>query len=227
VDWGAVREALDDDGCAVTAPLLEPGTCRALRGLYDDPAVPFRATIDLARHGFGRGAYRYFAHPLPELVQRLRSFFYAGLAPIANAWEERLGRAPDWPAQLGDLTRRCRAAGQTRPTPLLLRYGAGDYNCLHQDLYGPLHFPLQVVLLLSAPGVEFEGGELILVEQRPRMQSRPLVARPAQGAAVVFPVRDRPRLGRRGYHRATVRHGVAELVSGERTTLGLIFHDAA
>jgi uncharacterized protein len=227
LDWGGIARELDAEGFAVTAPLLSEEACVAIRGLYEDEATRYRSTIDLQRYNFGRGQYRYFAYPLPEPVQALRSAFYPGLAGVANAWAERLGQPTDWPASLDALTARCHAAGQRRPTPLLLRYGEGDYNCLHQDLYGAIHFPLQVIVLLSAPATEFEGGELVLVEQRPRMQSRAMVVPLRQGAAAIVPVRDRPRAGSRGVHRVQVRHGVAKLRRGRRTTLGLIFHDAA
>ncbi len=181
----------------------------------------------MARYNFGRGEYKYFDYPLPTEVQLLREYFYAKLAPIANDWEELLGKERGWPATLAELTERCHDQGQRRPTPLMLCYGEGDYNCLHQDLYGPIHFPLQVVILLSAPGEDFEGGELILVEQRPRMQSRPIVAHLEQGSAAIIPVRERPRRGVRGYHRAPMRHGVSRITAGQRYTLGVIFHDAA
>jgi len=227
IDREAIAAALDQQGFAVTGPILGRAVCRSITARYDDPATPFRSTISMARYNFGRGEYKYFEYPLPAEVQALREAFYACLAPIANEWEQRLGTGRTWPGHLDELLRRCHAEGQARPTPLLLRYGRGDYNCLHQDLYGPIHFPLQVVILLSEPGKEFDGGELVLVEQRPRLQSRPMLVRLTQGAAAIFPVRERPRYGQRGYHRVTMRHGVAELLAGERHTLGLIFHDAA
>ena len=181
----------------------------------------------MARYNFGRGQYRYFGYPLPDIVATLRSYFYRHLAPIANDWSSKLRQDVRWPAELDQLTAQCHAAGQERPTPLILKYGRGDYNCLHQDLYGPLHFPLQVVIALCDPGEDYDGGELILVEQRPRMQSRPVAMRLQQGSAAIIPVRERPRQGARGYHRATMRHGVSEITAGNRYTLGLIFHDAA
>lgn len=227
LDWAAIRKALDENGYAVTEPFLDADSCRRLRQRYTDPDTPFRSTIDMARYNFGSGQYRYFDYPLPESVAELRAAFYAELAPVANEWARRLGMEPHWPDTLDELTERCHAAGQPRPTPLLLRYAAGDYNCLHQDLYGPIHFPLQVVVMLSRAGVEFDGGDLVLVEQRPRLQSRPRVVRLEQGAAAIIPVRERPRKGSRGFHRAQWRHGVSDVTTGERLTLGLIFHDAA
>lgn len=227
LDWLALAGSLDVDGYAVTPPVLAPAACRELAASYDDPRSRFRSTVDMARHNFGRGQYRYFDYPLPAVVGELRDAFYEPLAHIANAWDERLGGAADWPPALDALRRRCHAAGQKRPTPLLLRYGEGDYNCLHQDLYGPIHFPLQVVVLLSEPGKDFDGGELLLVEQRPRLQSRAAIPRLRQGTAAIIPVRERPRRGPRGFHRSLMRHGVAEITRGARTTLGLIFHDAA
>ncbi|MDX1481425.1 MAG: 2OG-Fe(II) oxygenase [Woeseiaceae bacterium] len=226
VDWAAAADALDDEGYALTGRLLTPRRCRQLRRRYDD-AKAFRSVIDMQRHNFGRGQYKYFDYPLPRLVEVLRKHFYAGLAPIANRWNERLDIDDRWPDSLDELTARCHAAGQRRPTPLLLRYRENDYNCLHQDLYGDIRFPFQVIVLLSRPGEEFEGGELILVEQRPRMQSRPMVVPIPQGCAAIIPVRERPREGRRGWYRTQLRHGVSRLRRGERFTLGLIFHDAA
>ena len=227
LNWDALRAQLNEQGYAATRPVLTEKECVTLRESYHAADVAYRSTIDMARYNFGSGEYKYFAYPLPTLVCDLRDAFYRELAPIANAWEERLGKQPSWPSELDELTRRCHAAGQPRPTPLLLRYGAGDYNCLHQDLYGPIHFPLQVVIQLSKPGTDFDGGELVLVEQRPRMQSRPMVLQPQQGAATIVPVRERPRRGVRGYHRTAWRHGVSRIVRGDRYTLGLIFHDAA
>ena len=226
-DWDALSHSLDEKGYAVTEPFLSENECQNLRGLYDNADTEFRSTIAMQRYNFGRGEYKYFAYPLPSGVTRLRESFYTKLAPLANHWESRFGNEPHWPSDLPALLKRCRDNGQSRPTPLMLRYGQGDYNCLHQDLYGEIHFPLQVVILLSAPGKEFEGGELVLVEQRPRMQSRPIVVNLAQGAAAIIPVRERPRKGTRGYHRVQMRHGVGEVRSGGRYTLGLIFHDAA
>jgi hypothetical protein len=227
IDWTGICRSLDEDGYAVTAPFLTRTQCEGLRGRYDDEATAFRSKIDMARYNFGQGEYKYFDYPLPDEIAGLRRYFYRQLAPVANRWAATLGNEPDWPAELWSLTQRCHDEGQARPTPLILKYGPGDFNCLHQDLYGPIHFPLQVVILLSAPREEFDGGELILVEQRPRMQSRPIVARLEQGAAAIIPVRERPRRGVRGYHRAPMRHGVGEVTAGERYTLGVIFHDAA
>ncbi|MBW8271206.1 2OG-Fe(II) oxygenase [Caldovatus aquaticus] len=218
--WARVAEELDAQGVAPLGRLLAPPECAALIALYaDEPR--FRRRVVMARHGFGRGEYRYFAHPLPLLVAALRRALYAPLAPIASRWE-----GTDYPATLDAFTARCRAAGQTQPTPLLLRYGPGDYNCLHQDLYGAIAFPLQVVVLLSAPGRDFSGGAFVLTEQRPRMQSRVEVVPLAEGEAAVFAVNRRPVRGTRGTYRVTVRHGVSRVRAGERYTLGVIFHDA-
>lgn len=225
LDWDAIAAALDETGGAVIGPLLTPDECAAARALWDEDR--FRSRIDMRRHGFGSGEYRYFANPLPRPVAALRAAAYAHLAPIANAWAERLGdpfRAPD---SLDEMLARCHEAGQTRPTPLLLSYRAGDYNCLHQDLYGDLAFPLQLVVQLSRPGEDFSGGEFVLVEQRPRMQSRPTVLSPAQGHGVVFATSRKPRRGARGWTPSTMRHGVSQLTTGDRMTLGVIFHDAA
>ncbi len=221
-----LRESLDREGFAVTSPIVDAATCAELAQLYAAAAGTFRATVTMARHGFGSGEYKYFARPLPDLVTALRRAFYERLAPIANAWNMRLGSGADWPADHDSVVARCAAAGQTRPTPLLLRYGPGDYNCLHQDLYGEIHFPLQAILLLDRPGIDFDGGELILVEQRPRRQSRPMVLPLVQGAFAVIPVRERPVQGARGAARVWVRHGVSQVHRGFRRTLGLIFHDA-
>jgi uncharacterized protein len=188
----ALQDSLDREGFAITAPLVDAATCAQLAGLYTAAEGTFRSTVTMARHGFGSGEYKYFARPLPGLVEALRRALYARLAPIANAWESRMGGAADWPADHDSVAARCAAVGQTRPTPLLLRYGPGDYNCLHQDLYGEIHFPLQAILLLDRPGLDFDGGELILVEQRPRRQSRPIVLPLTQGAFAVIPVRSGP-----------------------------------
>ena len=223
--WDDLRAALDDRGFAVTAPLLTPGECDELSDLFDDGR--FRSTVDMARHRFGEGRYRYFEHPLPEPIAALRTAFYRRLAPIANDWSAVLGGPEDaFPAEHEELLERCRAAGQERPTPLILRYGAGDWNALHQDLYGDVFFPFQVLTVLSEPGAEHEGGEFVLVEQRPRAQSRAHVVPASQGAFVIFPTRERPAAGRRGHHRAGMRHGVSTVTSGRRTALGIIFHDA-
>jgi hypothetical protein len=218
---------IDRDGFARLPGLLTQDQCRAVAALYDDGLTRFRSTIDMARHGFGRGEYKYFARPLPDLVQHLRETLYPGLAAIANEWAARLGSPARWPLAHAELAATCAAAGQGRPTPLLLRYGPGDYNRLHQDLYGDLVFPLQIVILLDAPGRDFTGGEFVLSEGRPRMQSRAIVVPLEQGDAALFPVRDRPIVSARGWTRAAMRHGVSEVRSGRRRTLGIIFHDAA
>ena len=224
VDWEAAGRALDEAGCAVIGPLLAPEACRAVAAGYED-AGQFRSRVVMARHGFGRGEYQYFAAPLPEPVQGLRTGLYGPLAVVANRWAEALGQ-PAYPLEHAEYLARCHAAGQGRPTPLLLRYGPGDYNCLHQDVYGDLHFPLQVAILLDEPGVDFEGGQFVLTERRPRMQSRAEVVALRQGEAVVFAVNQRPVRGSRGVYRVTMRHGVSRVVSGRRHTLGVIFHDA-
>jgi hypothetical protein len=216
---------LSEQGFAITAPLLAAEECAALAARFDGEG--FRSTIDMARHRFGAGSYRYFARPLPAEVEALRTSLYRHLAPIANAWSELLGGAPDaFPAQHAELLQRCRAAGQERPTPLLLRYGPGDWNALHQDLYGEVRFPLQVLSVLSEPGVDFAGGEIVLLEQRPRAQSRAHVLTPPRGALVLFPSDHLPRRGARGHHKVKLRHGVSTITRGARTTLGIIFHDA-
>jgi uncharacterized protein len=224
LDWPGITGQLDARGFAVTAPLLDPGECEALAGLFDGGG--FRSTVDMARHRFGDGRYRYFDHPLPETIAALRGSFYAHLAPIANEWSRRLRGDEEFPLAHAELLERCAAAGQHRPTPLILRYGAGDWNALHQDLYGDVYFPFQILTILSRPGVDFEGGEFVLVEQRPRAQSRPHVVSPPQGAFVIFPTHHRPNAGRSGYHRVGLRHGVSTITSGSRTALGIIFHDA-
>ena len=225
IDWAGVAADLDASGMAIVPGLLSAPTCDELVACYDDDGL-FRSHIHMARHGFGRGEYKYFAAPLPETVARLRSTLYAGLAPIANRWAEALGSPQRFSDTLEGLLARCHASGQTRPTPLLLRYGPGDYNCLHQDIYGDLVFPLQVAILLAEPGVEFGGGELVLTEQRPRMQSRVTVAPLRKGDAVAFPVHHRPVQGTRGVYRVNMRHGVSVVTRGRRHTLGIIFHDA-
>jgi uncharacterized protein len=227
LDPDALRDSVDRDGFALTAPLVDARTCAALAELYSAAEGMFRATITMARHGFGKGEYKYFADPLPDLVAGLRQALYERLAPVANAWAARLGDAADWPPDHRSLVARCAAAGQTRPTPLMLRYGPGDYNCLHQDLYGAIHFPLQAILLLDRPGADFDGGELLLVEQRPRRQSTPMVLPLTQGAFAVIPVKERPVPSVRGAARVQVRHGVSRVHRGLRRTLGLIFHNAA
>lgn len=217
---------LDERGCAVVPALLQRQQCDALAALYAHPDG-FRSRVVMELHGYGRGEYRYFAYPLPPLVQRLRETWYPRLAPIANRWHELMGLATRFPATHAEFLARCHAAGQLRPTPLLLQYGAGDYNCLHQDLYGEQIFPLQLAVLLSEPGRDFDGGEFVLTEQRPRMQSRPEVVPLRQGDAVVFAVNQRPVTGSRGVYRVAMRHGVSRLRAGHRHTLGIIFHDAA
>lgn len=227
LDPTALGHSLDQHGFAVTTPLIATRTCAELAQLYDSSEQTFRSTVTMARHGFGSGEYKYFARPLPAPVTALREALYERLAPIANAWAEQRGEAAQWPASHASLVARCAAAGQTRPTPLLLRYGPGDYNCLHQDLYGDIHFPLQAILLLDRPGIDFDGGELILVEQRPRRQSRPMVVPLLQGAIAVIPVKERPVQSIRGTSLVQMRHGVSAVHRGLRRTLGLIFHDAA
>ena len=224
--WDSVATALDSTGWAVLPGLLGDAECITLAESYDTPSL-FRSHILMARHGFGRGEYRYFAYPLPPLVAALRSTLYPRLAPLANRWHERMGLPARFPGDHADFLARCHAAGQLRPTPLLLRYGAGDYNCLHQDLYGEHVFPVQAAVRLSAPGDDFTGGEFILTEQRPRMQSRAAVVPLAKGDAVIFAVNVRPVRGSRGDYRVAMRHGVSEIRSGQRHTLGVIFHDAA
>ncbi len=225
LDWDEVGRALDAQGHAVMEDLLPSADCAALAASYDE-AARFRSRVVMASHGFGQGEYRYFDYPLPAIVERLRTALYPPLARTANRWQEVLGTDPCYPAAHGDYLDRCHAAGQTRSTPLLLRYRSGDYNCLHQDLYGELVFPLQVAVLLSEPGHHFTGGEFVLTEQRPRMQSRAEVVPLTRGDAVVFPVHQRPVRGKRGFYRVTMRHGVSRLRSGQRFTLGIIFHDA-
>jgi hypothetical protein len=225
LDWPALASDLAARGCAVLPGLLPPAECAALAALYDEDAR-FRSRVVMARHGFGQGEYKYLAYPLPEPVATLRTALYPPLADIANRWSAKLGIEARYPADHAAWLRRCHDAGQTRPTPLLLRYGPGDYNCLHQDLYGEFVFPLQATVLLSAPGRDFTGGEFVLVEQRPRQQSRAEVVPLGQGDAVVFAVNQRPAKGARGFHRVALRHGVSRLRSGRRTTLGVIFHDA-
>ena len=222
VDWEKVGASLDERGCAVVQGLLQPEQCRALAGLYESEDR-FRSRVVMARHGFGRGEYKYFSYPLPDVIAELRTALYGPLACIANRWNP----AGRFPAEHNTYLRRCHAAGQVRPTPLLLRYDAGDYNCLHQDLYGDHVFPLQLTLLLSAPERDFTGGEFVMTEQRPRMQSRAEVVPLAQGDAVIFPVNERPVRGTRGTYRVKLRHGVSRVRSGRRFTAGIIFHDAA
>ena len=225
LDWDDLREQLDHRGFAITPPVLEPAESADLSDLFDGGG--FRSTIDMARHRFGDGRYRYFDHPLPEPIAALRAAFYTRLAPVANRWSALLGGDADaFPLEHAELLERCRESGQERPTPLMLRYGAGDWNALHQDLYGDVYFPFQAVTVLSDTDVDFEGGQFVLVEQRPRAQSRAHVLTPPRGAFVIFPTRERPNRGKRGYHRVGLRHGVSTVTAGERTALGIIFHDA-
>ena len=225
IDWSSVAAQLDSRGCAVLPGLLTLTACRELAELYPDESR-FRSRVVMSRHGFGRGEYKYFAYPLPARVAELRSVLYPSLAPIANEWSRRLGEDRRYPESLEAFLKRCHDAGQSRPTPLLLQYGPEDYNCLHQDLYGEWVFPLQLTVLLSQPGRDFTGGEFVLTEQRPRMQSRAEVVPLEQGDAVVFAVHHRPVRGTRGDYRVNLRHGVSRLRSGRRHTLGVIFHDA-
>jgi hypothetical protein len=225
IDWKKVETDLDETGSSVVPGLLDTRACAALRRSYDDDAL-FRSRVVMSRYGFGRGEYKYFSYPLPRAVEDLRASLYPHLAPIANRWETMLGREPRFPKTHAAYLRTCHAAGQVRPTPLLLRYGEGDYNCLHQDLYGEEVFPLQVAILLSEPGRDFTGGEFVMTEQRPRMQSRVEVAPLTPGAGVIFAVNERPIQGSRGVYRVKMRHGVSRLRSGSRHTLGIIFHDA-
>jgi uncharacterized protein len=225
LDWLRVEADLDAEGSALIERLLTPDECASLAALYPREAA-FRSRVVMARHGFGRGEYSYFAYPLPGLVAGLRAAVYPRLAPIANRWHAAMGIGVRFPATHAQFIARCHAAGQTRPTPLLLQYGAGDYNCLHQDLYGEHVFPLQLVILLSQPGRDFEGGEFVMTEQRPRMQSRPVVLPLRQGDAAVIAVHHRPVQGTRGVYRVNLRHGVSRVRAGRRHTAGIIFHDA-
>lgn len=226
IDWPAVASQLNARGCAVLPGLIAAADCRALAALYGEDGR-FRSRVIMSRHGFGRGEYRYFTYPLPPLVAQLRASLYPHLAPIANEWSRRLGDDRSYPPSLEAFLRGCHAAGQMKPTPLLLQYGPEDYNCLHQDLYGEWVFPLQLTVLLSQPGSDFTGGEFVLTEQRPRMQSRAEVVPLERGDAVVFAVHHRPVRGTRGDYRVNLRHGVSRVRSGRRHTLGIIFHDAS
>jgi uncharacterized protein len=226
LDWLSINEGLYAQGFAKTGVVLSTDECVVIRNLYDG-AGDFRSRVVMARHGFGKGEYKYFNYPLPAPHQSLRETLYPHLATIANDWQRAMGFENLFPATLAEMLARCHAAGQTRPTPLLLKYGPSDFNCLHQDLYGEHVFPIQVVFLLSKPQEEFEGGEFVLVEQRPRMQSRAQVVSLAQGEAVIFAVHQRPKQGTRGTYRVNMRHGVSEVRAGERFTTGIIFHDAA
>jgi len=225
-DWGAIRQSLDARGWATLPALLSREECDAVAALYG-PTDLFRSHVVMARHGFGKGEYRYFSYPLPGIVQALREAFYPRLQPLANRWHERMTIETRFPDTHQSFLERCHAARQTRPTPLLLQYGPGDYNCLHQDLYGAHVFPLQVAVLLSEPGLAFEGGEFVITEQRPRMQTRVQVVPLSKGDGVVFAVNHRPQRGTRGDYRIALRHGVSEVRAGHRHTLGIIFHDAA
>lgn len=225
IDWDAVEDALNEVGSAVLPNLLAHDACDTLAALYSHDSR-YRSRVVMERHGFGRGEYKYFAYPLPDVIAHLRNALYPPLAAIANRWNQAMGIDVRFPAKHADFLRRCHAAGQLRPTPLILQYGPGDYNCLHQDLYGEHVFPLQVAILLSEPGGDFTGGEFVMTEQRPRMQSRPEVVPLRKGDAVVFAVHHRPVQGTRGMYRVNMRHGVSRLRSGQRHTVGIIFHDA-
>ena len=225
LDWERVSQDLDAQGCAMLEGLITREECEALAALYPVDDL-FRSRVVMGRHGFGRGEYKYFDYPLPDMIAELRTSLYPPLVPVANRWNAAMGLDVRYPARHADFVARCHDAGQLRPTPLLLQYAAGDYNCLHQDLYGEQVFPLQVTILLSEPGREFTGGEFVLTEQRPRMQSRPEVVPLRQGDAVVFAVHQRPVQGTRGVYRVNLRHGVSRLRSGQRHTVGIIFHDA-
>jgi hypothetical protein len=224
-DWQALAGELDNYGCAVLPKLLSPEECRAIAGLYSDESQ-FRSHIIMARHGFGKGEYRYFKYPLPDLLAGLRTALYPRLAGVANEWNGRMGNEGRYPGDHASFLKQCHDAGQTRPTPLLLQYVPGDFNCLHQDLYGDLAFPIQVAILLSEPGMDFTGGEFALTEQRPRMQSRVEVVPLRQGDAVAFAVHNRPVQGSKGNYRVNLRHGVSRIRCGMRHTVGIIFHDA-
>jgi hypothetical protein len=224
-DWAAIGSDLDNVGCAVLEKLLTPNECQDIAALYPHEQY-FRSHIHMARHGFGKGEYRYFKYPLPDLVSELRTTLYSRVVTFANAWNERMSIGARYPKEHANFLKACHACGQLRPTPLLLQYGPGDFNCLHQDLYGDLAFPLQVTVLLSEPGREFSGGEFVLTEQRPRMQSRVEAVPLRQGDAVLFAVHHRPVRGTKGTYRVNLRHGVSRIRSGQRHTLGIIFHDA-
>jgi hypothetical protein len=224
-DWARVSQDLDAQGSAMIERLLSPDECQALAGLYPKDDI-FRSRVEMERHGFGRGEYKYFSYPLPDLIAGLRTAIYPHLVPLANRWNTAMGIDVRYPQQHADFIQRCHQAGQVRPTPLLLQYGADDYNCLHQDLYGEHVFPLQLTILLSEPNKDFTGGEFVMTEQRPRMQSRPIVVPLRQGDGVVFAVHHRPVQGTRGVYRVNLRHGVSRIRSGHRHTVGIIFHDA-
>jgi hypothetical protein len=224
-DWQRIGEELDAQGAALLGPVFSAAACTALASSYRHDEL-FRSRVVMARHGFGRGEYKYFNYPLPEKIAALRTALYPPLAAIANGWNEAMGVEPQYPDEHSQFLKRCHGAGQTKATPLLLEYGEGDYNCLHQDLYGEHIFPLQAAFLLSKPGRDFTGGEFVLTEQRPRMQSRPLVMPLSLGEGIVFAVNQRPVRGTRGMYRVTMRHGVSRIRTGRRYTLGIIFHDA-
>jgi hypothetical protein len=226
LDWAVLYTELDKYGCAVLPSLLAHAECKELAELYPSDDL-FRSRVVMSRHGFGRGEYKYFAHPLPSIVAALRESLYPPLATLANRWNETMGIDVRFPAEHAAFLERCHTAGQTKPTPLLLQYGAGDFNCLHQDVYGEHVFPLQVAVLLAEPGEDFTGGEFVLTEQRPRMQSRAEVVPLRKGDGVIFPVRHRPVQGTRGAYRVNFRHGVSRIRTGQRHTVGIIFHDAA
>jgi len=225
IPWEQVSQDLDAEGFAIIRGVLSSDECEQIRGLYEKRDM-FRSNVVMERHGFGRGEYRYFSYPLPRLIATLRTSVYPHLVLIANRWNEAMGINVQYPAKHADYIDRCHRAGQDKPTPLLLKYGTDDYNCLHQDLYGEHVFPLQLAILLSEPDKDFTGGEFVLTEQRPRMQSRPMVVPLQKGDGVVFAVRNRPVQGKKNVYRVTLRHGVSRLRSGNRHTLGIIFHDA-
>jgi hypothetical protein len=225
LDWAGIAADLDGHGCAVIGPLLTPELCGEIAASYDADGL-FRSRVVMARHGFGSGEYQYFSYPLPQVIAELRAALYPSLAEIANRWNAAMGIEVRYPKEHKAFLERCHESSQTRPTPLLLRYGPEDYNCLHQDLYGEHIFPLQVAFLLARPGVDFTGGEFVLTEQRPRMQSRVEVVTLGQGQGVIFPVHHRPVQGTRGTYRVNMRHGVSRLRSGRRYTVGIIFHDS-
>jgi len=226
LDWRSIGKQLDQQGNATIEQLLSPEECRTIAGLYPKDEI-FRSRVVMGRHGFGCGEYKYFSYPLPDVLSELRAAAYSHLVPIANHWNEAMGIDVRYPEKHDDFVERCHTASQARPTPLLLQYGVGDYNCLHQDLYGEHVFPLQLAILLSEPGADFTGGEFVMTEQRPRMQSRPIVVPLRQGDAVVFAVHNLPVRGTRGTYRVNLRHGVSAIRSGHRHTVGIIFHDAA
>jgi hypothetical protein len=225
IDWDEALSHLDERGFALLPRVLRRKTCEDIAAFYADEER-FRSTVDMSRYAFGRGEYKYFKYPLPAIVQQLRSSIYPRVAPLANEWLDRLGKQARFPETLSAFTEQCHREGQKRPTPLLLKYGPGDFNCLHQDLYGDIFFPFQLTFFLSQPGKDFEGGEFVLTEQQPRRQSRAEALSPNQGDAVIFSVDHRPVRSARGYYRAHLRHGVSTVRSGSRYTLGIIFHDA-